>query len=240
MSISRPRVLFKTDPDDGAAARADRGSRRRCRRGICRHRCRQDGRRKAEMQEMRPSGGGKLRLVFLGPTRGLIGYQGEFLTDTRGTGVMSRLFHGYAPHKGPIEGRRNGVLVSTADGVAIAYALWNLEERGPMFIEPGRARSMRDDRRRPHPRQRPRRQPAQGQAADQHPHHVEGRGGAADPADPDEPRTRRSPISTTTNSSRSRRNRSACASGCSIRTTASAPTAPPRRLSRHRYGRRRH
>jgi len=94
-------------------------------------------RRKAEMQEMRPSGGGKLRLSFFGPTRGLIGYQGEFLTDTRGTGVMSRLFHGYAPHKGSIEGRRNGVLVSTANGVAIAYALWNLEERGPMFIEPG-------------------------------------------------------------------------------------------------------
>src|SRR5262249_55428729 len=64
-------------------------------------------RRRAEMQEMRPSGGGKLRLSFIGPTRGLIGYQGEFLADTRGTGVMSRLFHGYAPHKGPIEGRRN-------------------------------------------------------------------------------------------------------------------------------------
>jgi GTP-binding protein len=89
------------------------------------------------MQEMRPSGGGKLRLTFFGPTRGLIGYQGEFLTDTRGTGVMSRLFHGYAPHKGGVEGRRNGVLVSTANGFAIAYALWNLEERGPMFIEPG-------------------------------------------------------------------------------------------------------
>jgi GTP-binding protein len=94
-------------------------------------------RRKAEMQEMRPSGGGKLRLSFLGPTRGLIGYQGEFLTDTRGTGVMSRLFHGYAPHKGEIEGRRNGVLVSNAQGLAVAYALWNLEERGPMFIDPG-------------------------------------------------------------------------------------------------------
>src|SRR6267154_2585931 len=94
-------------------------------------------RRKAEMQEMRPSGGAKLRLTFFGPTRGLIGYQGEFLADTRGTGVMSRLFHGYAPHKGGVESRRNGVLVSTANGFAIAYALWNLEERGPMFIEPG-------------------------------------------------------------------------------------------------------
>ncbi|MBV9199055.1 MAG: translational GTPase TypA, partial [Alphaproteobacteria bacterium] len=94
-------------------------------------------RRKAEMQEMRPSGGGKLRLSFHGPTRGLIGYQGEFLADTRGTGVMSRLFHDYAPYKGPIEGRRNGVLVSNANGFAVAYALWNLEERGPMFVEPG-------------------------------------------------------------------------------------------------------
>jgi GTP-binding protein len=137
LAISRPRVLFTTDPATGqrlepieevvvdvdeefAGVVVDKLARR-----------------KAEMREMRPSGGGKLRLTFLGPTRGLIGYQGEFLADTRGTGVMSRLFHGYAPHKGPIEGRRNGVLVSTADGVAIAYALWNLEERGPMFIEPG-------------------------------------------------------------------------------------------------------
>jgi GTP-binding protein len=96
-------------------------------------------RRKAELQEMRPSGGGKLRLSFLVPTRGLIGYHGEFLTDTRGSGVMSRLFHGYAPHKGPIEGRRNGVLISNAQGSAVAYALWNLEERGAMFVSPGDA-----------------------------------------------------------------------------------------------------
>jgi GTP-binding protein len=94
-------------------------------------------RRKAEMQELRPSGGGKVRVVFLAPTRGLIGYHGEFLTDTRGTGVMSRLFHGYAPYKGPIEGRRTGVLISTAQGAAVAYALWNLEERGSLFVDPG-------------------------------------------------------------------------------------------------------
>jgi len=93
--------------------------------------------RKAEMSDMRPSGGGKLRLTFLAPSRGLIGYQGEFMTDTRGTGLMSRLFHGYAPYKGPLEGRRNGVLISTGDGTAVAYALWNLEDRGPMFITPG-------------------------------------------------------------------------------------------------------
>jgi GTP-binding protein len=92
--------------------------------------------RKGELQDMRPSGGGKTRLKFFIPSRGLIGYQGEFLTDTRGTGVMSRLFHGYAPHKGDIPGRRNGVLISMESGVAIAYALWNLEERGILFIHP--------------------------------------------------------------------------------------------------------
>jgi GTP-binding protein len=137
LSISRPRVLLRTDPKSGrrlepieeivvdvdaefAGVVVDKLARRG-----------------AEMQELRPAGGGKRRLTFLGPTRGLVGYQGELLTDTRGTGVMSRLFHGYRPYKGPIEGRRNGVLVSTADGFAVAYALWNLEERGAMFIEPG-------------------------------------------------------------------------------------------------------
>ena len=76
-------------------------------------------------------------LVFHAPSRGLIGYHGEFLTDTRGTGVMNRMFHGYAPYRGTIEGRRNGVLVSTGDGEAVAYALWNIEERGKLFIVPG-------------------------------------------------------------------------------------------------------
>jgi GTP-binding protein len=92
--------------------------------------------RKGELQEMRPSGGGKLRLTFIVPARGLIGYQSEFLTDTRGTGIMNRLFHGYGPHKGEISGRHNGVLISMVDGVAVAYALWNLEERGFLFINP--------------------------------------------------------------------------------------------------------
>src|SRR5215213_8147621 len=93
--------------------------------------------RKADMTEMRPSGGGRVRLVFYAPTRGLIGYQGELLTDTRGTAIMNRLFHAYAPHKGNIQGRRNGVLISNELGEAVAYALWNLEDRGPMMIEPG-------------------------------------------------------------------------------------------------------
>jgi GTP-binding protein len=93
--------------------------------------------RRGDMMEMRPSGGGRLRLVFHVPTRGLLGYQSELLTDTRGTAVMNRLFHAYAPYKGEIPGRRSGVLISTDSGEAIAYALWNLEARGPMMIEPG-------------------------------------------------------------------------------------------------------
>jgi GTP-binding protein len=93
--------------------------------------------RKAEMLEMKPSGGGRLRLVFQAPTRGLIGYQSELLTDTRGTAIMNRLFHSYQPYKGEMMGRTNGVLIAHEPGEAVAYAMWNLEERGPMIIEPG-------------------------------------------------------------------------------------------------------
>ncbi len=93
--------------------------------------------RKADLLEMRPSGGGRTRLVFLAPTRGLIGYQAELMSDTRGSAIFNRLFHGYAPHKGVIQGRHTGVLLSNGDGEAVAYALFNLEDRGPMMIEPG-------------------------------------------------------------------------------------------------------
>ncbi len=92
--------------------------------------------RRGEMIEMRPSGGGRQRLVFYVPTRGLIGYQGELLSDTRGTAVMNRLFHAYAPYKGEIQGRRTGVLLSNGLGEAVAFALWNLEDRGPLMIDP--------------------------------------------------------------------------------------------------------
>jgi GTP-binding protein len=137
LSISRPRVLFRTDevsgrrlePIEEVVIDVDEEFA-----GVVVEKL---GSRRAEMTEMRPSGGGKTRLVFLVPSRGLIGYQGEFLTDTRGTGVLARLFHGYAPFKGPIPDRRNGVLISNSGGHAVAYALWNLEDRGPMFIEPG-------------------------------------------------------------------------------------------------------
>jgi GTP-binding protein len=93
--------------------------------------------RKGELKDMRPTGAGKTRLVFHAPSRGLIGYHGEFLTDTRGTGVMNRMFHDYAPFKGEVAGRRNGVLISTGDGEAVTYALFYLEERGRLFILPG-------------------------------------------------------------------------------------------------------
>ena len=137
LSISRPKVLVKTDngqrlePVEEVQVDVDEDFA-----GIVVEKLSQ---RKGEMQDMRPSGGGKLRLVFRVPTRGLIGYQGEFLTDTRGTGILSRIFAAYEPWKGAIEGRRNGVMISNAVGAAVAYALWNLEERGPMFITPGDA-----------------------------------------------------------------------------------------------------
>lgn len=139
LAIGRPRVLFKTDEDTGETlepmeeVQIDVDDEHT---GIVVEKM---GLRKGEMIDMRPSGGGKTRIVFIAPSRGLIGYQGEFLTDTRGTGIMSRLFHSYASYKGPIGGRRNGVLISTATGQAVAYALWNLEDRGMMFITPGTA-----------------------------------------------------------------------------------------------------
>ena len=93
-------------------------------------------RRKAEMIDMRSSGAGKTRLTFLAPSRGLIGYQSRFLTQTRGTGVMNRLFHSYAPYKGDVPQRRNGALISNDTGTAVAYAIFNLQDRGIMFIDP--------------------------------------------------------------------------------------------------------
>jgi GTP-binding protein len=137
LSVSRPKVLLQTDeatgdilePIEEVVIDLDEEHS-----GIV---VQKMSERKAELIEMRPSGGGRQRLVFYAPTRGLIGYQGELLTDTRGTAIMNRLFHAYAPYKGEIQGRRTGVLISTDIGEAVAYALWNLEDRGPMMIEPG-------------------------------------------------------------------------------------------------------
>ena len=139
LAVGRPRVLFQTDaatgqrlePIEEVVVDVDDAYT-----GVV---VEQISTRKGELQDMRPSGAGKTRLVFHAPSRGLIGYHGEFLTDTRGTGVMNRLFHSYGPYRGPIPGRRNGALIANAEGTAVAYALWNLEERGPMFIDPGTA-----------------------------------------------------------------------------------------------------
>jgi GTP-binding protein len=136
LSVSRPKVLFRRDPEgnllepiEEVVIDVDQEHS-----GIV---VQKVAERKGEMMEMRPSGGDRVRLVFHAPTRGLIGYQSELLTDTRGTAVMNRLFHAYGPHRGVISGRSNGVLLSTDAGEAVAYALWNLEDRGPMMIEPG-------------------------------------------------------------------------------------------------------
>ncbi len=136
LSISRPRVLFQSDasghrmePIEEIQIDVDDEYV-----GVVVEALSQ---RKAEMVDMRPSGGGKTRIIFFGPSRGLIGYHGQFLSDTRGTGIMNRVFHEYGAYRGAIEGRRNGVLISTDQGVSVAYALWNLEERGKMFIGAG-------------------------------------------------------------------------------------------------------
>ena len=137
LAISRPRVLFRIDPETQAElepveeATIDVDEEYS---GIVIQKIQE---RKGEMTQMRPAGAGKLRLVFIIPSRGLIGYQSEFLTDTRGTGVLNRIFHDYVPFRGHISARRNGVLIANGEGEAVAYALWNLEARGPMMIEPG-------------------------------------------------------------------------------------------------------
>ncbi|MBB5753104.1 translational GTPase TypA [Prosthecomicrobium pneumaticum] len=137
LAVSRPRVVMRDDPATGERLEPieevlidvdEEHS------GVV---VQKMSERKGELVELRPSGGNRVRLVFYAPTRGLIGYQSELLTDTRGTAVMNRLFHAYQPYKGPITGRINGVLLSNESGEAVAYALFNLEDRGPMVIDPG-------------------------------------------------------------------------------------------------------
>ncbi len=135
LSISRPRVLFKEEngqrlePIEEVQIDVDEQFS-----GTVVNKMSE---RKAELMDMKPSGGGKTRLTFLAPSRGLIGYHGEFLSDTRGTGIMNRLFHSYGPYKGPINARRTGVIISNGKGDAVAYAMWKLQDRGPMMIQPG-------------------------------------------------------------------------------------------------------
>ena len=134
LTVSRPRVLFQTidgqrhEPLEEVTVDVDADYASPVIDAL--------NQRKAEMLDMRTSEAGKTRLVFLAPSRGLIGFQGKFLTETRGTGVLNRVFHSYSPYKGDIAGRRNGALISTETGQAVAYALFNLQDRGVMFINP--------------------------------------------------------------------------------------------------------
>ena len=137
LSISRPRVVYKTDETTGQRLEPIEEVQIDVDEEFSGVVVEKMGFRKAEMKDMRPSGGGKTRITFHAPSRGLIGYQSEFMTDTRGTGVLSRLFHSYAPYKGAIVQHRNGVLISVGSGKAVAYAIFNLEDRGIFFINPG-------------------------------------------------------------------------------------------------------
>jgi GTP-binding protein len=137
LTVGRPRVLFRIDEETGESLEpieevvidVDEAFA-----GIVVQKL---SARRAELKDMRPSGTGRQRIVFHAPTRGLIGYQSELLSDTRGTAVMNRLFHAYRPYLGDVPARHTGVLLSNAEGEAVAYALFNLQDRGPMFIDPG-------------------------------------------------------------------------------------------------------
>ncbi len=137
LSISRPRVLFQKDKTTGERLEPMEEIQVDVDEEFSGVVVEKLSIRKCEMTDMRPSGGGKTRVTFIGPSRGLIGYHGEFMSDTRGTGIMNRVFHSYQPYKGEIEGRRTGVLISNGHGNSVAFALWNLEDRGIMFIHPG-------------------------------------------------------------------------------------------------------
>ncbi|KGB82534.1 GTP-binding protein TypA [Rhodovulum sp. NI22] len=133
LSISRPQVLFreengvKLEPVEEVTIDVDDEYS-----GVVIEKL--TGVRKGELVEMKAAGAGKTRIIAHVPSRGLIGYHGEFLTDTRGTGVLNRVFHDWAPHKGPIPGRRAGVLISMESGISVGYAIWKLEDRGKFFI----------------------------------------------------------------------------------------------------------
>jgi GTP-binding protein len=137
LSISRPRVLFRDDPETGQRMEPMEEVQIDVDEEFSGLVVEAMNLRKGRMSEMKPSGGGKVRLTFTAPARGLIGYHGEFLTETRGTGIMGRVFHSYAPFQGPIAGRRNGVLISNSAGKSVAYGLASLEGRGPLFIGAG-------------------------------------------------------------------------------------------------------
>ena len=137
LSISRPRVIYKRDEATGERLEPIEEVQIDVDDEYVGSVVESMSLRKAELQDMRPSGGGKTRIIFHAPSRGLIGYHGSFLTETRGTGIMSRVYHAYAPYRGAIEGRRNGVLISNGAGDSVDYALWKIEDRGTLFIGGG-------------------------------------------------------------------------------------------------------
>lgn len=137
LSISRPRVLYRTDEVTGERLEPIEEVQIDVDEEFSGTVVDAMNQRKSEMTDMRPSGGGKTRITFLAPSRGLIGYHGQFLTDTRGTGIMSRVFHSYGSHRGVIEGRHTGVLISMGNGEAVTYSLNTLEDRGILFVGPG-------------------------------------------------------------------------------------------------------
>jgi GTP-binding protein len=139
LSVSRPRVLFKKDAETGERLEPMEEVVIDVDEEFAGSVVEKLGQRRAELTDLRPTGGDKQRLTFQAPTRALIGYHSEFLTDTRGTGVMHRLFSGYAPYKGEIKGRHCGVLIANGQGTMVPYALWNLEERGRLFVGAGDA-----------------------------------------------------------------------------------------------------
>jgi GTP-binding protein len=137
VSISRPRVVFQEDPETGERLEPIEDVMIDVDEEFTGIVIEKLSARKAELKDMAPSGAGKTRISLMSPSRSLIGYQGEFLTDTRGSGVLNRVFSHYEPYKGPIDAGRKGVLVSNSDGETAAFALWNLEDRGFMFVGAG-------------------------------------------------------------------------------------------------------
>ena len=174
LSISRPKVLYREDPETGERLEPIEEVVIDVDEEFSGTVIETLSLRKGEMIDMRTSTGGKTRIVFHCPSRALIGYHGRFLTETRGTGVLNRMFHGYAPYRGPIEGRRNGVLISMEQGDSVGYALFNLEERGELFISSGTPVYKGMVIGRACARQRSRRQSAERQAAHQYPRRRKG------------------------------------------------------------------
>ncbi len=134
ITVSRPKVVIKTDPDTGQKLEPIEETIIDVDDGYTGVIVQKLSERRGDLMEMRPSGGGRTRMVFLVPTRGLLGYQSELLSDSRGTAVMNRLFHSYAPFKGEIQGRRQGVLISNGSGDATAYSIFHLQDRGQFMI----------------------------------------------------------------------------------------------------------